>query len=263
MAAMAKGGLTPIPERRSSRSMLQGSVDGSMLSTPGYRPLLLPMHTTPRTGISVPTRGGSTSPIRRPNATNLRRAPSRTFIPSVLPPVDSSRLTHSRVSLALRLYSPVFMGGATVEGEVHIAIDGGLEAKRKSKTALFLSRISVTLVGKERCKSKQTIFRALTCDLIDESHPPPITMAPGAAASGEAVWDVNASESVLPFRLDLPVDMGPPPYESRKVGISYWLSTLAEFKIAGKKHLVRESQEIMVLTVHDRRSLTFHALEIP
>lgn len=51
------------------------------------------------------------------------------------------------------------MGGATVEGKVHIAIDGGSETKRKSKSALSLSRISVTLVGIEQCQSKQEIFR--------------------------------------------------------------------------------------------------------
>ena len=118
-------------------------------------------------------------------------------------------------------------------------------------------------MGIEQCKSKQEIFQALTCDLIDGPHPPPTTMAPGASTSIESTWDVVASESVLPFRLDLPVDMGPPPYESKKVGISYWLSTLAEFKIAGKQHFVRESQEIMVLTVHDRKSITHRALEIP
>ena len=88
-------------------------------------------------------------------------------------------------------------------------------------------------------------------------------MAPGASTSIKLTWDVVASELVLPFRLDLPVDMGPPPYESKKAGISYWLSTLAEFKIAGKQHFVCESQEIMDLTVHDRRSITHRALEIP
>ena len=88
-------------------------------------------------------------------------------------------------------------------------------------------------------------------------------MAPGASTSIKLTWDVVASELVLPFRLDLPVDMGPPPYESKKAGISYWLSTLAESKIAGKQHFVCESQEIMVLTVHDRRSITHRALEIP
>ena len=110
------------------------------------------------------------------------------------------------------------MGGATVGGEVHIAIDGGSETKRKSKSALSLSRTSVTLVGIEQCKSKQEIFQALTCDLIDRSYPPPTTMAPGASTSIESTWDIVASESVLPFRLDLPVDMGPPPYESKRLG---------------------------------------------
>ena len=151
------------------------------------------------------------------------------------------------------------MGGATVEGEVHVSIDGGgLESKRKSKIPLSVRKTSITLVGIERCKSRQEIFRALTCDLIDGSHPPPPGMAPGPGTSSEGPWDVVASVTVLPFRLDLPVDMGPPPYESKKVGISYCLSTLVEFEIAGRTHFVRDSQEIMVLTVHDRRFSTLH-----
>ncbi|KAL2053580.1 hypothetical protein ABVK25_006233 [Lepraria finkii] len=113
--------------------MLQGNADGSMLSSPGpgQRVPLLPPHANPRTGVTVPPRGGSTSPIRRPNAANLRRAPPRTIVPSILPPVDTRRLTHSRDNLALRLYSPTFMGGAIVEGEVHVASDGESETKRK------------------------------------------------------------------------------------------------------------------------------------
>ncbi|KAK3176041.1 hypothetical protein OEA41_007363 [Lepraria neglecta] len=55
---MAKIGPTPIPERRSSRSMLQGNADGSMLSTlgPGQRAPLLPPHANPRTCVTVPPR---------------------------------------------------------------------------------------------------------------------------------------------------------------------------------------------------------------
>ena len=247
---MGKANLTPIPERRSSRSMLHGNADGSIPSTPGQRAPLSSAHATPPKGLTVPARGVSTSPIRRPSGPQLRRAPSRTFVPAVLPPVDTPRLTHARLSLAIRLYSPIFMGGATVEGQVHVEVDGGLsETKRRSRPVLSLRRISVSLVGIERCKGRREIFRALTCDLIDGSHPPPVTMAPD---HGTDWWDVIPSDSVLPFRLDLPVDMGPPPYQSKKVGISYWLSTLAEFRILGKKQFVRESQEITVLTVHDR-----------
>lgn len=149
-----------------------------------------------------------------------------------------------------------------MEGEIHIAIDGGtLESKRKHKSALSFKRLSVTLIGIERCKGRQEIFRALMSDLIDGTRPPPSTMAP--IQGPEDTWNVQPSESTLPFRLDLPVLMGPPPYKSKEVGISYSLSTLAEFKIAGKKHFARESRDVVVLTVHDRRSLAFHVLEAP
>lgn len=146
------------------------------------------------------------------------------------------------------------MGGATVEGQVHVSIDGGtFETKRKSRSALNLERISVTLIGVERCKGRRDIFRALTTDLIDETHPPPINMAPGPGFGSS--WEVVASDTTLPFRLDLPVIMGPPPYTSKKVGIRYWLSALLEFKAGAKRQVVRQSREIMVLTVHDRMSL--------
>ena len=151
------------------------------------------------------------------------------------------------------------MGGATLEGEVHVGIDGGpFQTRRKSTPGLSLGKISVTLVGIERCKGRLDMFRALSSDLIDAVHPPPASMAPGPGP--DATWDVQPSNSTLPFRLDLPVVMGPPPYKSKKVGISYWLSTLAEFTISGKQHLVRQSREVTVLTVHDRRSLTLNDL---
>ena len=152
------------------------------------------------------------------------------------------------------------MGGATVEGEVHVGIDGGpFETRRKSTPSLSLSKISTTLIGIERCKGRQDMFRAVSSDLIDAAHPPPASMAPDAAP--DATWGVHPSNSTLPFRLDLPVVMGPPPYRSKKVGISYWLCAAAEFKISGKNHFVRQSREVTVLTVHDRRSLAFHDLK--
>ncbi len=142
-----------------------------------------------------------------------------------------------------------------------MGIDGGpFETRRKSTPGLSLGRISVTLVGIERCKGKQDMFQALSCDLIDAAHPPPASMAPDPGS--DTTWDVQPSNSTLPFRLDLPVVMGPPPYKSKKVGIIYWLSTTAEFKISGKKHFVRQSREVTVLTVHDRRSSTSHNLGI-
>ena len=72
----------------------------------------------------------------------------------------------------------------------------------------------------------------------------------------DSTWDVVPSDSMLPFRLNLPVVMGPPPYKAKKVGITYLLSTLVEARIGGKSQFVRHSREIIVLTVHDRRSRT-------
>lgn len=249
-------GLSSIPERTSSRHM---NSTASILSSASHGPLRpQSANAISRTGTNIPSKGASTSPIRRPHGSTLRRAPSRTFVPAVLPTdlLGTPILTHSRACLAIRLSSPVFMGGATVEGEIHITIGGGsFKQRRKAKQPMSLSGISVTLAGIERCKGRQEIFRALTSNLIDEAHPPPDGMAPGVGIDGS--WNVVPSDTILPFRLDLPVAMGPPPYKSRKVGISYWLSALMGFTINGKKHFVRQSREIMVLTVHNRRSLAF------
>ena len=173
--------------------------------------------------------------------------------------LDHPKLTHSRLNLAIHLSAPISVGGATLEGEVHVGIDGGpFERRRKSIPGLSLSRISVTLIGIERCRGRQDMFRALSCDLIDAAHPPPASMAPDPGP--DTTWEVQPSNSTLPFRLDLPVLMGPPPYKSKKVGISYWLCTSAEFLILGKKHSVRQSREVAVLTVHDRRCLALYML---
>ncbi len=251
-------GLSSIPERRSSRHVNSAASTTSIASV-SHGPLRpQSANATLRAGTSIPPKGASTSPIRRPDGPTLRRAPSRTFVPAILPTdiLGSPILTHARASLSIRLSSPVFMGGATVEGEVHVTIDGGgFEPRWKAKRPLSLSRISVTLAGIERCRGKQYIFRALTSDLIDEAHTPPDGMAPGANINGS--WDVAPSDTLLPFRLNMPVAMGPPPYKSKKVGISYWLSASMVFTVNGKTHIVRQSQEIVVLTVHDRRSMTF------
>ena len=148
-----------------------------------------------------------------------------------------------------------------MEGEIHVGIDGGpFSIRRKSVPGLSLSRISATLVGIERCRGRRDIFQALTCDLIDAAHPPPASMAwdPGS----DITWDVQSSNSPLPFRLDLPVLMGPPPYKSKKVGISYWVCASAEFEISGKRHVVRQSREVAVLTIHDRKCWASQALSI-
>ena len=239
--------LTSIPERKSSRNLNSAA---SVFSAASHG------HSQPQsTGTNIASKGTSTSPIRRPDAP--RKAPSRTFVPVIWSTdlLDTSNLTHSRIGLGIRLSSPVFMGGATIEGSVCVRIDGGAyEKRRKPKEVLSLQKISIALVGIERCKGRQEVFRVLRSDLIDEDHPPPTDMALDMDFDGS--WDIGPSDVQLPFCLDLPVFVGPPPHKSKKFGISYWLSALSDFTINGKKYHVRQVREIVVLTVHDRRYFT-------
>ncbi|KAI4233085.1 MAG: hypothetical protein LQ349_004610, partial [Xanthoria aureola] len=207
-------------------------------------------------GKTIPSRGRSTSPIRPgPSAEKLRRAPSRTFIPLALPIdiLDFPRIPHTRINLAISLSSSVLMGGATAEGVVKLAIDGGLKrTKASAKLAtMSIDRMSVSIVGIERSGARQYMFTCLMTDLIDEAHPPPVDMAPPDQPVSDRMWEVKPSATVLPFRLDLPIMLGPPPYKSKKNAITYLISVLVEAKIGGKRSYVRESEEVTVLTVHD------------
>ncbi|KAI4248338.1 MAG: hypothetical protein L6R42_009295, partial [Xanthoria sp. 1 TBL-2021] len=207
-------------------------------------------------GKTIPSRGRSTSPIRPgPSAEKLRRAPSRTFIPLALPIdiLDFPKIPHTRINLAISVSSPVLMGGATAEGVVNLTIDGGLKkAKASTKLAtMSIDRMSVSIVGIESSGVRQYMFRCLMTDLIDEAHPPPVEMAPPGQPISDRMWEVRPSTTLLPFRLDLPVMLGPPPYKSRKNTITYLVSVLVEAKIGGKRSYVRESEEVTVLTVHD------------
>lgn len=211
-----------------------------------------------------PVHGGGLRPETtvRPRSLSTLKRPfsghstilSRTFVPAS-PPVDllyAPRVSSRRILLDLRLSSPIFVGGATVEGEVHVIIDGGFSSKKSPKASnISLTCISVTIVGIERCKGRQEIFRALTSRLIGAAQRPPLSMAPQLTA--ENTWIIVPSSAVLPFCIDLPIKMGPPPYESKKAGIRYLASVTVEAKIGKTHRIIRRSQEIAVLSVHDRR----------
>ncbi|KAL8626351.1 hypothetical protein Q9189_007958 [Teloschistes chrysophthalmus] len=207
-------------------------------------------------GITIPARGRSTSPIRPgPSMERLRRAPSRTFVPTAFPIdiIDFPQSLHPRIRLGIRVSAPVFMGGATAEGAIHIIVDGGAQPPRARRklSSLSIDRLCVSLVGIERSGARQYMFRCLMTDLIDEAHPPPIEMARPNQPMSDQLWGIMPSNTILPFRLDLPVKLGPPPYISKKNSITYLISVLVEAKVDGMRAYVRESEEVTVLTVHD------------
>ncbi|KAL9015940.1 MAG: hypothetical protein Q9185_006686 [Variospora sp. 1 TL-2023] len=207
-------------------------------------------------GKTVPSRGRSTSPIRSgPSIEQLRRAPSRTFIPLAIPIdiIDFPQIPHSRIALDIQISAPIFMGGATVEGAVGLTVDGGSMTSRgrRKPAVLSIDRITVALVGIEQSGARQHMFTCLMTDLIDEAHPPPIHMARPDQPASDWLWVVMPSKTTLPFRLALPVMLGPPPFRSKKNNIKYMVSVLAEAKVDGKRIYVRKSEAVMVLTVHD------------
>ena len=208
-------------------------------------------------GRTVPSRGRSTSPIRPSRSMErLRRAPSRTFVPLVLPIdiIDYPRVLHPRIAVAIRVSAPVFMGGATAEGGIELTIDGGPTSSRVGRRPrpISIDRISVALVGVEQSGARQHMFICLMTDLIDEAHPPPIEMARPYQPVSDHLWEVLPSRTYLPFSISLPVTLGPPPFRSKKNNVRYLLSVLVEAKVAGERVYVRKSEEVMVLTVHDR-----------
>ena len=254
---------TQIPTRKSSTRQLKEGVfeatthdndianDTPALSLPPPRGL----------GHTIPARGRSSSPVRHvverlnPTSSGLRRIPSRTFVRSIRPTdiLDVPRLNHPKVSLEIRTSAPLFVGGGTVEGELEIGIHTDkIGAERSLRTPMSIGRVSIDVLGVERSYGRQKIYRSLANELIDETHPPPSHMITAPRALFDAFWDVTPSRSVLPFRLDLPVNMGPPPYSARNVSIRYILCATLAMRVGGKQHFVRRSQEIAILTVHDR-----------
>ena len=251
--------LSSLPERTSSRARLRRK--SSQLSRSSLDIPQLPPPPPRGLGHTIPVRGISLSPVRsaaarlNPISSEEQNIPSRTFVRPVRPLdiLDVPEVSHPRVCIDLRTTAPLFMGGGTLEGQLYLQIDGGKSTgRRKQRPVLSIGRMAVDVLGVEALRNKQNIFRSLAVELIDESHQPPRTMIIDPRTPSNGFWDVMPSFTMLPFRLDLPINMGPPPYKSKDAKIRYILCATVLVRISGKVHYVRRSQEIAILTVHDR-----------
>ena len=257
-----------VPDRSSSKSRFR------VRNSRQYRDLPnMPPPPSQGPGQTTSVRGRGTSPIRHviersnPVSSNVQQLPPRTFVRSVRPTdiLDVPDLSHSRVSLKMHIPAPLFVGGGSVEGQVCVVInDGKTRNRQRSNPALSIGRISIDVLGVETSHGKNFIFRSLATELLDKTHPPPATMAAASRAVSDAFWEVMPSVSILPFRLELPVHVGPPPYSSKIASIKYILCSTVSIRISGEQQYVRKSQEIHIITVHDRMSgqlvLTFKKL---
>ena len=249
-----------VPKRRSSKSGSRR--DEAVRGSNDLPQWPMPIPSPRSSGQTIPTRGASRSPVRRTttettlSSSHTPKIPSRTFIRAIKPAdiIEIPILRHSRISLDIQLSSPLFMGGATIEGELCIVVDGG-KPKRRQQTMPILSigRVSIDVLGVETYYEKHHVFRSLAIELIDDDHPPPNVMIAASRSLHDGFWEIAPSTTLIPFRLNLPVNMGPPPFKSKHAAIKYILCATVTLKILGNQIHIRKSQEIAILTAYDRK----------
>jgi hypothetical protein len=248
-----------VPDRRSSASVLghnMTSRQSSVQDLPSWR-----LPTPSNAGQMIPSRGRSNSPVRKAlqrdpvSSENLRRSPSKTFIRPA-PPLDfldvgNSR--HGRIDMSVQLPAPLFVGGGTIEGHVNIAVDGGPHQAPKAKP-IFISKLTIDVIGVEEVNDgRRWIFLSLGTDVFNESHPPPMTLVNSQipVSHSELFWALKPAYASIPFCVNLPLNIGPPPYASKQAGIRYFVCPTVAIKSGGKQSIIRQFCNIQMLTVYD------------
>lgn len=217
-------------------------------------------------GHTIPRRGHSQSPVRHVAARldpishdTHRRIPSRTFVRKPLSKelLEFPSHRHPRIELGLDLLAGIFVGGGSIEGTVQINID---DAERiRHRRTLDIARISIDLLGLEEMSgNRRCVFLNLATELIDENNPPPANMVDTQEpiSSHDAFWHLMPSVTNLAFNLSLPLNVGPPPFQSKNARIRYVLCVSVLIRDHGKQYIVRTSEDVTVLSVYDRRSLS-------
>lgn len=239
-----------VPERKSSASALRGPSRQSSIQHIPSRSL-------------VPSRGLSCSPVRRclekgaVSSDSLRRQPPPETIVRTIAPydvLDRPSCRHNQVTLTSDISAPLFSGGGTLEGSIHLGINEGSFRKAPVEDDLSISRLCVDVVGvEETSDGKRWVFLSLACDLIDKDRPPPFSLVATQSplVHGEVSWPLKPSSANVPFCLNLPLNLGPPPYVSKQARIRYVLAVTAQLHSRGIPSIVRQSKDVQLLTVYD------------
>ena len=249
--------LDNIPPRSSSRSVPRRST--SVNRKPAV--LLPPPQFAYR---CVSNRGQARSPVKDVATHTVpeelhwaRRLPSKTIVKVGGSPsdnlLDHPVHVHPRLRVDIQVAAPLFVGGSSVEGSIRIVVDQA-ERVRHRKT-LTLERLCVDLLGIEEVSgAKRNVFLALSNELVDSSHSPPSLMVESQSTSNpvDKPWILMPSVSSLPFLITLPLEVGPPPFQSKHARIRYVICATLTIKDAGRHLCVRTSQDTSVLSVYDR-----------
>lgn len=229
---------------------------------PPPAPPALPASDHRKRGCAITGKGRSQSPVKNSVARfepvtsgGSRKVPSRTYRRQ---PLSASIIeypvhNHPRIKLELHLGASLFVGGGSIEGHVRIIVDDS--ERIRHKRALALARITVDLLGIEEMTGwKKSTFLNLVTELIDGENPPPHHMVESLKQISplDQFWHLVPSISILPFLLSLPLDVGPPPFQSKHARIRYMLTATMLIRDQGKQYLVRTSQNVSVISVYDR-----------
>ncbi|KAK5444384.1 hypothetical protein LTS15_010499 [Exophiala xenobiotica] len=249
-----------VPERRSSASIfsrsLAGSKQGSLQELSTWK-----MPELDDTSRIIPNRGQAGSPVRRAisrsaqSSEKYRHPSARTFIRTTPPHeiLDNSSVRHPRVDLSIRLPSPLFVGGGTVEGQMSIEVDGAVPRRSRLKP-IYISKASVDVIGVEEISDgRRWVFLSLATEMFDRENPPPPSLVTSQHPqdSPDLWWELKSAKTTVPFCINLPLKLGPPPYASKQAAIRYLLCPSLLIKVGDKRSVVRQTWSIQMLTVHD------------
>lgn len=134
-----------------------------------------------------------------------------------------------------------------------IEVDGGGPRKPKWKP-IYVAKASVDVIGVEEISDgRRWVFLSLATELFDKENPPPPSLVTSQqpAESPETWWELKSAKTNLPFCVNLPLKLGPPPYASKQASIRYILCPSLVIKIGDKRSTVRQTWSIQMLTVHD------------
>ncbi|KAL1600588.1 hypothetical protein SLS60_006974 [Paraconiothyrium brasiliense] len=70
-------------------------------------------------------------------------------------------------------------------------------------------------------------------------------------ALDDPFWHLMPSTTNLPFSMSLPLNVGPPPFQSKNARIRYVLCVSLLIRDRGKQYIVRVSEDVSVLSVYD------------
>lgn len=249
-----------VPERRSSASIFSrgfaGSGQVSMHELPTWK-----VPELDGTNNVIPNRGRAESPVRRAisraaqSSEMLCPSITRTFIRTTPPHeiLDNGSSRHPRVDLSVSIPSPLFVGGGTVEGQISVQVDGGVPRKPKAKP-IYISKASVDIIGAEEISDgRRWVFLSLATELLDQDNPPPpsLVISQNPISGPDLWWEMKSATSVIPFCVNLPLKLGPPPYSSKQASIRYLLCPSLVIKTGERRFVIRQTWSVQMLTIHD------------